>query len=314
MKITIEHVYILTGAMGLAFAALSARDGTNPKRFGNAAFWGLLSVSFLFGSEMSDFANGLLVIALIGVGGFGLMHRGAAATTSVEERKASAARLGNALFLPALIVPLVALIGTLTLKNSGLVDPKQATLIFLGLGVLIALAGCYVWLRPPLLAPIEEGRRLIDTIGWAAVLPQMLASLGAVFALSGVGGAVGEIATDYLPLGTPLAAVVAYCLGMALFTVVMGNAFAAFPVMTAGVGLPLIVHRFGGDPIVMSAIGMLAGFCGTLMTPMAANFNLVPAALLELPDRNGVIKAQIPTALMLLVANTGLMAGLVYRF
>ena len=58
----------------------------------------------------------------------------------------------------------------------------------------------------------------------------------------------------------------------------------------------------------MAAIGMLSGFCGTLMTPMAANFNVVPASLLELPDRdapfNGVIRAQVPTALLLLVANT----------
>jgi uncharacterized membrane protein len=312
--ITIEHVYILTGAMGAAFALLSARDRTNPKRFGNAAFWGLLSASFLFGSELSDFANGVLVIALIAVGGFGLMHKGAAPTTTPEERATSAAAHGNALFAPALAVPAVALVGTLAFRNSGLVDPKQATLIFLALGVLVALAGCYAWLRPPLLAPLEEGRRLIDTIGWATVLPQMLASLGAVFALSGVGGAVGNLATHYLPLGTPLAAAVAYCLGMALFTIVMGNAFAAFPVMTAGIGLPLIVHRFGGDPVLMSAIGMLAGFCGTLMTPMAANFNLVPAALLELPDRYGVIKAQLPTALALLAANTALMAALVYRF
>jgi uncharacterized membrane protein len=263
---------------------------------------------------MSDLQNGYVVIALIIVGGFGLMHKGAAATTSPQERTASAAVRGNALFLPALTVPVVALIGTLTLKTSGLVDPKQATLVFLGLGVLIALAGCYMWLRPPLLAPMEEGRRLIDTIGWAAVLPQMLASLGAVFALSGVGNAVGQLATQYLPLGTPFACVVAYCLGMALFTLVMGNAFAAFPVMTAAIGLPLIVQRFGGDPVIMGASGMLAGFCGTLLTPMAANFNLVPAALLELPDRNGVIRAQAPTALMLLVANTGLMAALVYRF
>jgi uncharacterized membrane protein len=93
----------------------------------------------------------------------------------------------------------------------------------------------------------------------------------------------------------------------------MGNAFAAFPVMTAGIGLPLIVGRFGGDPVIMSAIGMLCGFCGTLMTPMAANFNIVPAALLELPDRNAVIKVQIPTALLLLVANTVLMVVFVYR-
>jgi uncharacterized membrane protein len=101
---------------------------------------------------------------------------------------------------------------------------------------------------------------------------------------------------------------------MALFTVIMGNAFAAFPVMTAGIGLPLIVGRFGGDPVIMSALGMLSGFCGTLMTPMAANFNIVPAALLELPDRNAVIKVQIPSALLLLATNTVLMAVFVFRW
>jgi len=64
----------------------------------------------------------------------------------------------------------------------------------------------------------------------------------------------------------------------------------------------------------MGSIGMLSGFCGTLVTPMAANFNIVPAALLELPDRNAVIKAQIPTAIPLLIANTLLMYFLVFRF
>ncbi len=311
--ITIEHVYVLTGLMLIAVAVLSLRDRTNPKRLGNAAFWGVLAVAFLFGSQLSDFENGVLALALIVIGGFDLMHKGAASTVTAEERISSARARGSLLFLPALIVPVVALAGTLLLKNSGLVDPKQVTLISLSLGVLIALAACYAWLRPSALAPLEEGRRLLDTIGWAAVLPQMLASLGAVFALSGVGIAVGHLATDYLPLASPIAAVIGYCLGMAAFTIVMGNAFAAFPVMTAAIGLPLIVERFGGDPIAMSAIGMLAGFCGTLMTPMAANFNIVPAALLDLPDRNGVIKAQIPTALIMLGANTILMALVVYR-
>jgi uncharacterized membrane protein len=74
----------------------------------------------------------------------------------------------------------------------------------------------------------------------------------------------------------------------------------------------LIVQRYGGDATIMSAIGMLSGFCGTLMTPMAANFNLVPAALLELHDRNGVIKAQVPTALALLMFNTVAMYVLVF--
>jgi len=129
-----------------------------------------------------------------------------------------------------------------------------------------------------------------------------------------VGEVIGNLSTTYLPLDSPVAAVCAYTVGMALFTAIMGNAFAAFPVMTAAIGLPLIVHRFHGDPVIMGAIGMLSGFCGTLTTPMAANFNIVPAALLELTDRNAVIKAQLPTALMLLVVNTVLMNVLVYRF
>src|SRR4029079_352059 len=118
-------------------------------------------------------------------------------------------------------------------------------------------------------APIIEARRLMDAVGWAAVLPQTLAALGAVFAPAGVGAIVAGIVQRWIPLNTPFSAVVAYALGMAVFTSIMGNAFAAFPVMTAGIGLPLIVNKFGGDVVVMAAVGMLSGFCGTLMTPMA---------------------------------------------
>ncbi|MBS0213172.1 MAG: DUF979 family protein [Proteobacteria bacterium] len=90
-------------------------------------------------------------------------------------------------------------------------------------------------------------------------------------------------------------------------------AFAAFPVMTAGIGLPLLIHAHGANAAVVGSLGMLTGYCGTLLTPMAANFNIVPAVLLELPDRNGVIRAQWPTALVLLVVNLALMAWLAFR-
>ena len=112
-------------------------------------------------------------------------------------------------------------------------------------------------------------------------------------------------AERWIPLDNALVVVATYTLGMAVFTMIMGNAFAAFPVMTAGIGLPLIVHKFGGNPAIMASIGMVSGYCGTLMTPMAANFNIVPAALLELPDEYAVIKRQIPTAIPLLAGQYG---------
>lgn len=316
--IGLPFVYTLAGLMFAAFAGLSAVDRSNSKRFGNAAFWGLLAVSFLAGDDLSDLGNGALVMGLVALAGFGALGRGQPATTSAEARRGEAGARGNKLFLPALIIPATALIGTLLLKDlqiggAALLDPKQVTLVSLAFGVLIALAAAMLWLRPPVLAPLQEGRRLIDSVGWAAVLPQMLAALGAVFALAGVGAVVGDLVGGVIPDGSRLAAVAAYTIGMALFTMIMGNAFAAFPVMTAAVGLPLVVRQFGGDPAIVAAIGMLSGFCGTLMTPMAANFNIVPAALLDLKDRNGVIKAQIGTALPLLAANTALMYLLAFR-
>ena len=316
--IGVEHVYILVGLVFAAAAVLGARDGANPRRWGNAAFWGLVALSFLAGGRIGGFANGLIVIALALIAGFGGLGQGRPATTSPEERQANALRLGDRLFLPALIVPAVSVAGSLTLKSLSiaghpLVAAKDATLVSLAIGVIAAVAVAMHMLRAPPLAPLQEGRKLMDTVGWAALLPQTLAALGAVFAAAGVGQVVGHLIGDVVPLTSPLAAVCAYTLGMAGFTIVMGNAFAAFPVMTAAIGLPLIVRKFGGDPAVMGSIGMLSGFCGTLVTPMAANFNLVPAALLELPDRWAVIKAQAPTAAILLIVNTVLMYVLAFR-
>lgn len=306
--ITYEGLYILTGAFFAVWAALSLRDG----RWGNAAFWGLLAASFFFGSHLSDLVNGVLVLALVAIAGLGGLKRSAPPTTSPGERAGLAAALGNRLFLPALIVPLTAAAGTLLynytpLGETGLFEARRETLILFGIGVLLALVAAMAWLRPPLLAPAEEGRRLLDSIGWAAILPQMLAALGAVFALAGVGNIIGGLAGQVIPEGSVFLTVVVYALGMALFTMIMGNAFAAFPVMAAAIGIPLLVEGYGGNAAVVGAVGMLAGFCGTLMTPMAANFNIVPAALLELKHQNGVIRQQVGTALPLWVCNVAIL-------
>lgn len=78
--------------------------------------------------------------------------------------------------------------------------------------------------------------------------------------------------------------------------------------------MPILIIQMHANPAIIGAIGMLSGFCGTLMTPMAANFNIVPAALLNLDDKNGVIKAQFMSGLVLLVANIFLMYFLAFRF
>jgi uncharacterized membrane protein len=316
--ITLHWAYALAGLMFAAFALLSAFDRANKKRFGNAVFWGLMSLSLIAGSWLGDFANGLLVLALAGLAGFNLLGRGEPPTTSEGERQTWAHQLGNKLFLPALIIPATALVGTLVynytpLGTSGWIEEKRETYIFLCLGAILATLTLFAWLRPPASAPLQEGRRLIDAIGWAAVLPQMLAALGAVFAAAGVGTVIGEGTRYVIPEGSIFLTVLVFGIGMALFTMIMGNAFAAFPVMAAAIGVPLLIQGYGGNPAVVGAIGMLAGFCGTLMTPMAANFNIVPAALLELKDRNGVIKAQIGTALPLLAVNILLIYFLAFR-
>ena len=306
--IGLPQIYILAGLAFAAFAVLSAGDTSNAKRWGNSGFWGLLALSMLAGDWLGDLGNGVLVLALVVIAGLGGVGRGAAVDDSAE-REARASKHGNRLFLLALVIPFTALIGSFVFKLvPQLVDPKQVTLVSLSLGVLLALAAGLIWLHESPLVPLQQGRRLMDALGWAALLPQMLASLGAVFLVAGVGKAVGGVMAGVIPDGSRLAAVIAYGLGMALFTMVMGNAFAAFPVMMAAIGLPLLIQHYHGDPAIIAAVGMLAGFCGTLMTPMAANFNIVPAALLELKDRNAVVKAQIGTALPLLLFNIALIA------
>jgi len=306
--ITLQWLYVFAGAVFAGFAIGSARSTGNPKRWGNAAFWALLSISFWFGDLLGDIGNGVLVLALVGFAGAHLLGRSPGQSTSDEERQRSSERFGNRLFVPALIIPFTAFVGTLLftytpLKDSGLIEPKSVTLVLLGVGVIIALVACYVWLHPPAVAAVDEGGRLANSIGWALVLPQMLASLGAVFAAAGVGDIIGGIASGIIPHGSILLAVLLYALGMVVFTMIMGNAFAAFPVMVTAIGIPILIRQDGGNPAVIGAVGMLAGFCGTLMTPMAANFNIVPAALLELKNQYGVIKMQIATAIPLLIAN-----------
>jgi uncharacterized membrane protein len=318
MTLTINYLFWMLGIVLLVIGGMIATDKDHPRRFTAGGFWIIYALIFLVGDKLPVELVGVLVIAMALIAGFGGVTAGKPKVLSEAARKASAARLGNKLFVPALTIPVVTVIITLSASHlvfggTPLVEQKNVTLIGFGIGCVIALAIACIMTRDTVGQSMKEARRLVDALSWAAVLPQMLGMLGLVFSDAGVGKAVAHVTTAYISLDYRLIAVAVYCIGMALFTMVMGNGFAAFPVMTGGVGVPVLVGMFHANPASMAAIGMFSGYCGTLMTPMAANFNIVPAALLELPDKNAVIRAQWPTAVTILVANVFLLYFLLPR-
>lgn len=321
----IEYAYWLLSAFFLAAAWRNLRE----RRWAASAFWTILgalltSGDFVLAAKQAGDARpaqvaglGVVALALLAP----LMRRPELSERLPAERAAEALRLRHWLFLPALLIPLVTVafaLVDLAAKQRGfsiawLIGKDSATLVGLAFACVVALIAALLVTHSPPRRAVEEGRRLLDALGWAALLPLVLAALGGVFTATGVGDAVAAIVKDIVPTQHVFACVLVYGLGMVVFTVIMGNAFAAFPVMTAGIGLPLLIRLHGADAAVVGSLGMLTGYCGTLLTPMAANFNIVPAVLLELDDRNGVIRAQWPTALMLLVVNLGLMTWLAFR-
>jgi uncharacterized membrane protein len=320
----IEYAFWLCGAL-LAICALIELRG---RRFLHAAFWAIIAACLVggdgieaalkAGAQWPEQAAGLSVIALALLAGSGRLARKADPRDESAARRIGAQRLGNTLFLPALLIPIGTLILAVTqpwlrIGDAPIFDPKQSTLTALAVACVMALVAALWLTRTRVAAAGTETARLLDALSWAAVLPMLLATLGGVFAATGVGDAIGHLTAAAIPADSRFACVAAYALGMVAFTVIMGNAFAAFPVMTAGIGLPLLVTQHHANPAALGALGMLCGYCGTLLTPMAANFNVVPAALLQLRDSNGVIKLQWPTAVALFLANVVLMYVLAFR-
>jgi uncharacterized membrane protein len=319
----IEYAYWLIAGF-LAYAGLR---NLRERHGWRAAFWLVLGALFGSGDYVlaQQTAGNALPAQCAGVGVIALallaprLHRMAhPEDSSLQQRLQSAIRLGHKLFVPALLIPLVTLLVALfgahvLIAGHAVFATAQMTLIGLALACLVALLAAAWVARAPLPTGLAEGQRLLDAIGWAAVLPLLLAALGEVFTQSGVGTAIAALASSYLPTGSALACLLTFAFGMVLFTVIMGNAFAAFPVMMAGIGLPLLIRQHGANPAILGSMGMLCGYCGTLLTPMAADFNLVPAALLELRSPYGVIRAQVWSALAILATTIVLMWLCVFR-
>lgn len=266
--LSIEHAYWLIALFLAGAAWLNLRQ----RRWSHAAFWAVLAALIAGGKFVlvADAAGHRLPAQLAGVGVIALavlsprMKRGQLVERDAAEREADALRLGHRLFGPAVLIPLVTLLvalfgGYIAIGHWRLFDPARMTLTGLALACVVALVAALRVTRARPAAGLSEGRRLLDTLGWAALLPLTLAALGGVFAATGVGGAVADLVRMAIPVDSALACVVAYGLGMVLFTVIMGNAFAAFPVLTAGVGLPLLIHLHGANPAILGALGMVTG-------------------------------------------------------
>lgn len=312
------------------------------RRLAAALFWLLLAVLYLFGSRMDDFGAGVTVIGLALLATMMMRHGAAseaedqkaephdtrladhtvpeAAAAAVPEAAARGAGMqdvGGRIFLPLLCIPfgvvLFSLLGPFVSRGSWhLLAPHHAGQSAYMLAALLGLGLCWLMFRPTLREPLDGGTRILHDVGWAAITPQLLAVVGGIYAAAGVDHALTALLGHWGAPG-PLAATLLYAGGMIGLTVLIGNAFAAFPIMFGACALPFLIRGLGAPAAPIAAIGMLCGYCGTLLTPMAVYFNVVPVTLLRLRNTMAVIRVQAPTAGLLFFGNT-LLLYLIVRF
>jgi uncharacterized membrane protein len=317
--LNLDIIYVLTGLVITIFAIRTFGDKAHKHRVASGIFWLLLAVAFAFGSFLPHWLTGLLVLTMVAIDGVGRVGRGAYNEATKAEQEQRAVRLGSKIFLPVIAIPIVtfgfaiAFRIALYFQVEG-VDASavnRAALVGLGVGGIAAMLLCLQITKDKAAVMFNEGRRINDSMGALSLLPQLLASLGVIFTAARIGDLIAGGIQQIIPENSLFLLVLANCLGMALFTIVMGNSFAAFPVIASGVLVPLIIKPFGVDPEMAAIITLTAGSSGTLLTPMAANFNIVPTALLNMKDQYGVIKFQLPFALTIWTLHVLLMWTLI---
>lgn len=298
VPLMLEIIVIMIGIQILHVAYRTFHDRSNPCYLGTSAFWAILGFVFIMGSYIPHKVSGALICVLGLLTLFKQVQIGTVPETADEVVERRAEKHGYTVFLPVLALGVTALFVAQLLPATGQV--------VIGFGALLGAILMVIYLKPEFSDVLDQNSRMTQQVSTTGILPQVLAALGSVFTAAGVGDVIAEMIGGVVPEGSRLFGVLAYVLGMFIFTIIMGNAFAAFAVITAGVGIPF-VFALGGDPVVASALALTAGYCGTLITPMAGNFNALPAALLEMQDEYGVIRQQVFVALAMLLAHIPLM-------
>ncbi len=294
----LEIIYVLIGLQFFYTAYRVARSEDNEKKITTVIFWIILGILFAFGKLIPSIISGILVV-IIGIISLmnGIMVKGAVINDQRIEVEGSD-KLGNKIFIPVIVMAILAII------LAKLIPDSSSSV--LGFTAIVAIIIVMIMTKSSVKDMMKQSDRMVQQVGAVAILPQLLAALGAIFAAAGVGDVIASIIGGMIPIVNPWTGSIAYVLGMVIFTAIMGNAFAAFTVITAGIGVPFVIAQ-GADPAIAAAIAMTAGYCGTLLTPMAGNFNVLPVGLLEMKDRNGVIKEQTLFSIIMIIAHILLM-------
>lgn len=304
-----EFFYVLCGLVSFDTAIRATKN--EESRIGTSLFWCLLGIIFMFGKIIPATIVGGLLVVMGCLTAFKQVKMGKFVESTPEFRQSASEKVGNSIFIPAVSIGIMALILSFV-KYRTVVDGtiKMQALdgaVMTGTACVVALLLAFIICKPKVSETRSDTSRLLMQVGASCLLPQLLGALGSVFKEAGVGEVISNIISSVVPSGNIVIGVIVYVLGMVIFTMIMGNAFAAFTVITIGIGFPFVIAQ-GGNPAVIGALGMTAGYCGTLLTPMAANFNIVPCAVLETKDQKwAVIKAQLPMALVMIVIHIILM-------
>jgi len=299
-----EIFYCVIGALFALNGIKALKDTGLKTRVPTAIFWFIVAFTFIAGPYIPKWITGACVVAMACMTASRKVKQSASNVPTAEETRSNADKFGFKVFIPALTLALVAVLVATFWKALGANNA-------IGVSALIALIVALCLFKAKPATALADGTRLLDNVGPVGLLPQVLSALGALFTAAGVGDVIATGVGMVVPEGNKLAAVAVYCIAMALFTMIMGNGFAAFSVITVGIGIPFVIAQ-GADPIVVGALGLTAGYCGTLMTPMAANFNIMPAALLETKSKYAIIFSQIPVAITMLVIHIILMYVLAF--
>lgn len=292
----LEIFYVFMGFMSIYAGVRNLKDKTNKARYGTFVFWCALGIVIAFGRFLPSVVSGALIVVMIIPAVLKQVQKGeesAASAPTAEEVEANYAGIGMKIFIPALCIGVFAIIGALNTQISAI------TGCCIGVVIGAVILYCYSHKNTPVVY-LNDSERLLSAMGALCMLPMLLASLGAIFTAVGVGDVIASIVGNVIPEGNITVGIIVFAVGMMLFTMIMGNAFAAITVMTVGIGAPFVL-ALGADPEVVGILALTCGYCGTLCTPMAANFNIVPVAMLEMKDRWGVIKKQVPIALVMIV-------------